>query len=401
MNAELDIATRAVRAGRGDLTELGVHALPIDFSTAYPFTDLDQATASYDALVAGAETADNPIYARLLNPTVARFERGIAELEETAAAVAFSSGMAALTAVLLAAREDGSHIVGTRPIYGMTDHLLSSGLLGFDVSWVAPEEVADAIRSDTALVITETPTNPTIDLVDLQAVVRAAGQVPVVVDSTFATPVLQRPAKHGVTLVMHSATKFIGGHADVIAGVIATGPEWAQRLRKVRVATGAVLHPLGAYLLHRGLPTLPLRIERAQATAQVLAERLSEHPGVARVHYPSLPGGDPHGLLGRQMDGPGPMLAFEVSGGYEMADRLLHHLDVITTAASLGSTDTLIQHPAGLTHRIVSAEALAQGRISAGLLRLSVGLEAADDLWKDLGAALRAAKDFANVESSK
>jgi methionine-gamma-lyase len=393
MNDELDIATRAVRAGRGDLTGLGVHAPPIDFSTAYPFTDLDQATASYDALVAGEETAENPIYARLLNPTVARFEQGIAELEGTAAAVAFSSGMAALTAVLLAAREGGSHIVGTRPIYGMTDHLLSSGLLGFEISWVAPEEVADAIRSDTALVITETPTNPTIDLVDLQAVVRAAGQIPVVVDSTFATPVLQRPAEQGVTLVMHSATKFIGGHGDVIAGVIATDPEWGRRLRKVRVATGAVLHPLGAYLLHRGLPTLPLRIERAQATAQILAERLSEHAGVARVHYPSLPGGDPHGLLGRQMDGPGPMLAFEVSGGYEMADRLLHHLNVITTAASLGSTDTLIQHPTGLTHRIVSAEALAQGRISAGLLRLSVGLEAADDLWKDLDAALRAAKD--------
>jgi cystathionine beta-lyase/cystathionine gamma-synthase len=349
MNA---LATRAVHAGRDDLATLGVHALPIDLSTTYPFNDLDLATDSLDRLVAGEAEAANPVYARLHNPTVARFERALAELEGAEAAVAFGSGMAALTAALLAARHDGGHVVATRPIYGTTDHLLTSGLLGLNVTWTRPGAVAGAIRDDTALVIVETPGNPTLALVDIEDVVAQSSGVPVLVDSTFATPVLQQPLRHGAALVLHSATKFIGGHGDVIAGVVAGSEDWMARLRQVRVATGALLHPLGAYLLHRGLATLPIRVERAQATAQTLAERLAAHPAVTAVHYPGL--ADPRRLVGRQMAGPGTLLGFEVDG-HEAAAAVLRGVRIATPAVSLGSVDTLIQHPAGLTHRVVDA----------------------------------------------
>ncbi len=383
-----DLTTRAVHAGRHDLTDLGVHALPIDLSTTYPFTDLDSATASLDALVSGDASAPNPIYARLHNPTVARMETAFADLEEADASVAFASGMAAMTAVLLAARSDGNHVVATRPIYGTTDHLLSSTLLGFEVTWTTPGGVAQAIRPDTALVITETPANPTLDLVDLAAVVAQANGVPVVVDSTFATPVLQRPLTHGAALVLHSATKFIGGHGDVVAGIVACGDAWARRLRQIRLVTGAILHPLAGYLLHRGLQTLPLRILRAQDTATDLAQRLATDDRVGQVHFPGLRGGDPHGLIGRQMDGPGTILAFEMPGGHDAAAHVLRAVRLALPAVSLGSVDTLIQHPAGLTHRVVSEEGRAQGGISPGLLRVSVGLESADDLWADLSQAI-------------
>ncbi len=217
------------------------------------------------------------------------------------------------------------------------------------------------------------------------------------VDSTFASPVLQQPARLGAALVMHSATKFIGGHGDVLAGVIACSDAWAAKLRIVRILTGAVVHPLAAYLLHRGLPTLPLRVRQAQASATLLAERLDAHAGVGRVYHPSRPGRDPRGLVGTQMSGPGAMLAFEVLGSdglatgdaaFNAADTFLQALRLATPAVSLGSTDTLAQHPAGLTQRVQSG---AAGAITPGLVRVSVGLEDAEDLWADMAQALDAA----------
>ena len=382
----LSFDTRAVHAGREDLTDLGVHALPLDLSTTYPFSDLTEAVESLDALAAGEGQAANPIYARLLNPTVARFEVGLAVLEATEAAVAFSSGMAALTAAVLAARSpEKNHVVGVRPIYGSTDKLLSAGYLGVEVTWTDADHIAEAVRADTALVVIETPVNPTLELQDIAAATNAAGEVPVLVDSTFASPVLQQPAALGAALVMHSGTKYLGGHGDVLAGVVACSEAWAKRLREVRVYTGGVLHPLAAYLLHRGLTTLPLRVRRAQETATTLAARLHAHPSVVQVYYPAIKGKDPQGLLGRQMAGPGPMCSFEVAGGYVAANRLMQRLRLITPAVSLGSVDTLIQHPAGLTQRVVSGE---PGGVSDALLRLSVGLEGPEDLWADLEQAL-------------
>src|SRR5690606_25056686 len=273
------------------------------------------------------------------------------------------------------------------------DSLLVGGITGMEVTFAEPDEVAQAMRPDTALVILETPANPTLSLVDIASVVRQAGDVAVLVDSTFSTPVLQRPLELGATIVLHSATKFLGGHGDVVAGVIVTNDEWARRVRRVRVATGGILHPLAAYLLHRGLATLPLRVERAQATAQELARRLDEAPEVVRVHYPGLPGADPTGLIGRQMSGPGRDLAFELAGGYKPAAACMEAMRLATPAVSPGSVDTLIQHPAGLTHRgIDPAVRLASG-IADGMLRLSPGLEDVEDLWADLRRGLDAAAD--------
>ena len=391
----------AVHAGRGDLRQAGVHAPPLDLSTTYPFESLDAAVGSLDAMMTGAGPTDGgPIYSRLHNPTVGRFEDGLAALEGADAAVGFASGMAALTACYLAARtERQSHVVGVKPIYGTTDKLLSSGVLGMSVTWTDAAGVADAIRPDTCAVTIETPVNPTLDLADIAAVAAAAGDVPLVVDSTFATPVLQQPLGLGAAMVMHSATKFIGGHGDVLAGVVAANDEWAGRLRRVRILTGANLHPFAAYHLHRGLATLPLRVRRAESTATTLAARLAEHAGVGEVYHPSVPGRDPAGLVGTQMSGPGPMLAFEIlgpdgtareAGAFQAADAFLRALRLATPAVSLGSTDTLAQHPAGLTQRVASGD--DGGAITAGLVRVSVGLEDADDLWRDVEQAIAAGR---------
>ena len=387
---EHGFATRAVHAGRTDLAGLGVHAPPIDLSTTYPTPDLDKAAFSFDSLVMGDAPQGNFIYQRLFNPTTDRFERALAELEGAEDAAAFSSGMATLSAVLLAAKVRGSHVVAVRPMYGTADHLLSSGLLGLDVTWALQDEITQALRPDTALVFIETPANPTLDLVDIAAVVRQAGVIPVLVDSTFATPVLQQPLALGAALVIHSATKFLGGHGDVLAGVVAGSHEMVRDIKHVRAATGGVLHPLSSFLLHRSVPTLQLRVERAQATAVVLAERLAEDARVAGVRFPGLAGQDTRGLIGRQMKGPGSLISFELAGSTPAVMRdFVGALKLITPAVSLGSTDTLIQPPALLTHRVVDAEARAETGITSGLLRLSVGLEDARDLWQDLDQALR------------
>jgi methionine-gamma-lyase len=378
--------TLAIHAGRENLGE--AHVPPIDLSTTYRTPNLPEATASIDAMAAGGLPLGASVYQRLHNPTVARFEGALAQLEKMDAAVSYASGMAAVTAALLAAKMVGNHVVAVRPLYGGTDHLLASGLLGLDVSWARPETVSDHMRPDTAMVLCETPANPTLQLIDIEQVVAQAGDVAVLVDSTFATPILQQPGLHGATITLHSGTKFLGGHGDVLAGVLATNNEWAARLRQVRILTGGNLHPMAAYTLHRGLCTLPVRVRAAQANAVELAQRLQGHPTVSRVRFPSLPGCDPRGVLGRQMAGPGTMIAIDLVEGYAGAQAVMSRVGLFTPAVSLGSTDSLIQHPAGLTHRIVSLDAQADGDIGEGLLRLSVGLEDVEDLWVDLEQAL-------------
>ncbi|MDR3684505.1 MAG: aminotransferase class I/II-fold pyridoxal phosphate-dependent enzyme [Geothrix sp.] len=387
-SASMSLETQAVHAGREVLHEQGIHALPIDLSSTYPLHDLDEGGRSLEAMAMGGLPIGSPVYSRLYNPTVARYEQALAQLEGAEECVAFGSGMAAVTASLMAAKQRGNHVVAVRPLYGGTDHLLASGMLGLEVTWAEADGIAAALRPDTAMVIVETPANPTLVLLDLEDVVRQAGKVPVLVDNTFATPILQNPIKHGVTLVLHSATKFLGGHGDVLAGLVATNKDWATELRKVRVITGNVLHPLAAYLLHRGLPTLPLRVRVQQEGAQVLAERLARHAAVSAVHFPGLPGQDPKGLVGRQMKGPGSLIAFELVGGFEAAATVMAEVKLMTPAVSLGSVDTLIQHPAALTHRVVNAEAREHSGVSQSLMRLSVGLEGPDDLWADLEQAL-------------
>lgn len=381
--------TRAVHAGRDDFNKLCVHAPPLDLSTTYPIADLDVGSASFDALIGGAATAANPIYARLHNPTVARAEKGIALLEGAEACVAYASGMAALTALLMDRAQHGKHVLVVRPLYGTSDHLLESGICGMQAEFITDAgQIASHLRPDTALVMIETPSNPTLNLIDIRAAVVAAGKVPVAVDSTFATPVLQRPIELGATYVWHSATKFLGGHGDVIAGVVCCSEDNAHPLRTMRAATGALLHPLAAYLLHRGLPTLKLRVEAAQANAMVLAQRLVDHPAVAKVHYPGLPGAPNGHLIGTQMSGPGSLMSFEMKGGHDAAAQMMAKVKVMTSAVSLGSIDSLIQHPAGLTHRMVPEDVKLATGITPGLLRFSVGLEDVEDLWEDLLQAM-------------
>ncbi|MGW8482569.1 trans-sulfuration enzyme family protein [Microbacterium sp. NPDC055903] len=378
--------TRAVHTGRSDLTALGIHALPIDLSTTNPLPDVERGGDAYEAMAAGGRPPEggSNVYARLWNPTVARFEEALAELEHAEASVAFASGMAAMTAAILAmcAASGRRHVVAVRPLYGGTDHLLGSSILGVETTYCDVDEVSEAVRADTGLVVIETPANPTLQLVDIAAVVAQAGDVPVLVDNTFATPLLQNPLDHGAALSLHSASKYLGGHGDVIAGVIACDEPTAEALRRVRAVTGALLHPLGAYLLHRGLTTLPVRMQRQQENARRIVQWLIDRPEVEEVFFPGLDG-DPQGLLERQMRGTGAMVAMRMRGGYAAASAVASSVRLFTHAVSLGGVDSLIQHPAALTHRPVPADA----RPAADVLRLSIGLEHADDLIDDLRQA--------------
>lgn len=382
----MHLDTLAVHAGRDDLASLGVHALPIDLSTTNPLPDIELGGHSYETLATGGTPPEggSAVYARLWNPTVARFETGLAQLEHAEAAVAFSTGMAAFSAALLAFTSPGTrHVVAVRPLYGGSDHLLASGILGTEVTFCAPDEVRDSLRPDTGLVVMETPSNPTLDLVNIRAVVEQAGQVPVLVDNTFATPILQNPLDHGAALSLHSATKYLGGHGDVMGGVIACSEAHAARLRPIRAITGAILHPLAAYLLHRGLTTLPLRVRAQQESARTIAQWLNQHPAVTEVFYPGLRD-DPAGVLGGQMSGPGAMLAIRLAGGGAAAEAVTGAVRIFTHAVSLGGVDSLIENPAALTHRPVAGDA----KPDAGILRLSIGLEDAADLIADLEQAL-------------
>ena len=376
----------AVHAGRNNM---GIAHVPaIDLSTTYRTPMLDEATDNIDVMAQGGQPMSNPIYQRLHNPTVDRLEQAMSALEGAEASVSFASGMAAVTASLLAAKMVGNHVVAVRPIYGGTDHLLACGLLGLDVSWATADDVSSHIRADTAMVLCETPANPTLALIDIEDIVEQAGDVPVLVDSTFATPVLQKPISHGATLVLHSGTKFLGGHGDVMAGIVSCSEDWARRLRQVRILTGGNLHPQAAYTVHRGLQTLSIRVRSAQENARYLVERLLSHPAIEKVLYPELPDCDPKSIVGRQMAGGGSMIGVILKEGYESARQAMSLVRLFTPAVSLGSCDSLIQHPAGLTHRIVEEEARASGGITSGLLRLSIGLEDPEDLWLDLEQAL-------------
>ena len=407
------LETVAVSAGRGridtasplgrSLGESGVAHVPgIDLSTTYGFRTSTAVAASMDALLGGDFETANPVYARLHNPTVAGFEAALAQLEAAPEAVAFATGMAAITAVLMAAARDAKgrafpHVVAVRPVYGGTDHILTSSLIGSTVSWVEEHEVASAIGEDTGLVFLETPANPTLTMIDIRCVVdqvrriegRLGRPVAVAVDSTFATPVLQNPLSFGADFSVHSATKFLGGHGDAMGGVVATSESWARRLRQVRMITGGILHPLAGYLLHRGLQTLPIRMRGQQKNAEVLAGRLGAHPAVESVSFPGLNGSErENALLETQQRGPGSVLSFRVRGGVSSSQRVLESLKLITRAVSLGSVDTLIQAPALLTHRVVDPSDRVRSGVPEDLLRLSVGLESVEDLWDDLERAL-------------
>jgi cystathionine beta-lyase/cystathionine gamma-synthase len=394
--------TIAVHAGREDLTALGVHSVPIDLSTTYPITSLEAGGATMDSALAGrGHVGNDRVYRRITSPNVERFEVAMTALETTRmaaqgadvsqyGAIGFASGMAAITAVLQSrVLAELPHVVAVRPIYGTSDHVLETSVMGTQVTWTDAEAIKDAITPQTGLIYIETPANPTLQLINLHQVVLAAGDIPVLVDNTFATPVLQQPLEHGVTFVVHSATKYIGGHGDAMGGVVVTHGEYVHAVRGLRAATGGLMDPFTAYLMQRGLTTLSVRVKAAQETAGEIVSWLTKQKKISNVYYPGLGDSDKDNLVGpgRQMTGPGAMVSFEMAGGFEAAAHVAQHVKLITHAVSLGGIDTLIEHPASFTHRMVDPDA----RTHAAVLRISVGLEHHEDLIADLEQAIAGA----------
>jgi len=335
-------------------------------------------------------------YARSANPTRAALETGVAELEGAARGLAFASGMAAEDAVLRAMLRPGDHVIIPADAYGGTYRLLARVFEPGGIAWSAVDHVdldalAVAWRDDTKVIWVETPTNPLLTVVDIAAIARLARErgARVVVDNTFATPYLQQPLGLGADVVVHSSTKYLGGHSDVVGGAVAlSDDELAEQIAFVQNAAGAVPSPFDCYLVLRGIKTLAVRMDRHCANARAIAVLLSEHPAVSRVLYPGLPGHPGHDVARRQMHDYGGMVSFTVAAGEEAAIKLVASTRLFTLAESLGAVESLIEHPAEMTHASAAGSPLA---VDPALVRLSVGIENVEDLVADLRQALDAA----------
>jgi methionine-gamma-lyase len=374
----------------------GAHEMPIYQTSTFTFASAAEAAARFAGETAGF------VYSRIGNPTVARWEAKVAELEspgEPAGALAFGSGMGAVSATLLAMVSPGDHVVAVRPVYGGTTELFVDVLprLGVAVSQVCASEVAAGLeaaarRPRTRAIYVETPANPTLDIVDLAHAAEVARVVGarLVVDNTFATPILQRPLELGAHVVLHSSTKYLGGHGTVVGGVVVSRDRefLAGPLGQMRKVLGSVQGPFDAFLLYQGAKTLRLRVEQASQTARRLAAEVAQHREVAWLRYPGLADDPGHQVARRQMSGFGAMIAFELRGGARSGERFMNALSVCKRAVSLGCTDTLIEHPASMTHAHLSAEERSAAGITDGLIRISVGLESVEALERDLFGAL-------------
>jgi methionine-gamma-lyase len=387
-------ATRQIHAGGHPDPHTGSLSMPIFQTSTFAMRD-----AAHGAEIF-AHRGKGYVYTRLGNPNHVVVEEKVADLEGGEAAVATASGMAAISAALMTLLQAGDHVVAGRVLYGCTHSLLADGLSRFGIatSFVDTTDVdavRAAIRPDTRVVYLETPANPNLEITDVAAVSRVAHEhgAVVVVDNTFCTPYLQRPLELGADVVVHSATKYLNGHGDVIAGFVVGRAELMERVRELGLKdlTGAVLGPFEAFLILRGMKTLSYRMNAHCSNAQRVAEHLAAHPLVEKVIFPGLPNHPQYALARRQMHGPGGVVGFEVAGGREAAVRLIDGVQLISIAVSLGDIESLIQHPATMTHASYSAEERAAVGISEGLVRLAVGLEDPRDLIADLDQALELA----------
>ena len=344
-----------------------------------------------------AAKAPPAYYTRWGNPTVRELEDALADLEGGARGLATASGMGAIASAILACVGSGDHVVAGASLYTSTTEIFTRMLPRFRVRTTfvdprKPEAWPAAVTPRTRLVYVETPANPTMMITDLREAVRAARSVgaTVLADNTFATPVNQRPLEHGVDAVVHSATKYLGGHSDVVAGAVVTGTtRLFDRIWFTYKLLGPTIGPFEAFLVRRGMKTLPVRVRTQGANAQALAEFLEDHRAVRVVHYPGLKSFPQHRLARRQMSGFGAMLSFEPRGGFRAGKHFVESVDVATLAVSLGGVETLVQHPASMTHGpLTDAERRTSG-ITEGLVRVNVGLEDVDDLIEDFDAALR------------
>jgi methionine-gamma-lyase len=382
--------TVTIHGGQEPPSEYGAVSVPIYQTSTFSFESAEEGAARFSGSSPGYK------YTRLGNPTVNALEEAVRELEGGYGALGTASGMAAVSTVFLTFLRSGSHVVGTDAVYGPTRLLLERHLakFGIESSWVPTEDLAavrNAVRPDTRMIYVETPANPTIKLSDLKACASIARGISalLVVDNTFSTPLLQRPLECGADVVIHSMTKYLNGHADVVAGMIVSGHREAHgQLAHVLENLGGTMDPHQAWLVLRGLRTLAMRIERAQDNAQPLAEWLESHRQVTWVAYPGLPSHPQRDLVQRQMSGPGAMIAFGVRGGLEAAKKMINSVRLCTRAVSLGGVETLIEHPASMTHAGMSPMDRAAAGIRDDLVRLSVGCEAFEDLRADLERAL-------------
>ncbi len=388
-SSNIDFESQLIHAG-GFEDSLGSPVTPIYQSSTFRFRNVDHGAQCFSG-----ET-DGYIYTRLGNPTIRELENTMATLENGFGGIATSSGMGAVNTVYMAYLNAGDHIICHEAVYGPSRVILESIYKRFGVEFTMVdttdlESVSKSFRPNTRLLYTETPANPTMGISDLAALAEMAHKhgVPLVVDNTFCSPYLQKPLDLGADVVLHSMTKFINGHADIVAGMLVAKNEADyKKLRSVMSNLGCNMDPHQAYLTRRGLKTLAIRIDRAMENAQVIAEFLEKHPKVEWVKYPGLKSHPQFELGQRQMKGPGAMISFELKGGLEAGKVLMNNVKLMILAVSLGGIETLIQHPASMTHSKVDIQSRHHAGITDGLVRLSVGIEHVDDLIADLEQAL-------------
>lgn len=381
--------TKLIHAG-GISDEKGSAVTPIYQTSTFKFKNADEGARFFSGEEKGY------IYTRLGNPTIDDLENTVADLENGVGGIACSSGMGAVNTVYLALLGQGDHMVGHNALYGPSRGIMESlypkfGIESDFVDCTNLKEIEKAIKPNTKLLYLETPANPTIGITDIAGAVAIAKKHNIItcVDNTFCSPYLQKPLDFGVDIVLHSITKFINGHADVVGGiVVAREKAMYDRLKPVMINMGFNMDPHQAFLTRRGLKTLSIRIDRAQANAIKVADFLEAHPKVAWVLYPGLKSHPQYELAKKQQKGPGAMISFEVKGGLAAGKKVMDNVELAVLAVSLGGVETLIQHPASMTHSKLSKAARSNSGITDGLIRLSVGIEEAEDLIADLAQAL-------------
>ncbi len=381
--------TQCVWAGEDTYLMQGATQVPVVHSVSYGYNDIDE----WVAVALGEK--EGHIYSRNTNPTVQAFEEKVRQLEGAEAVTSFSTGMAAISNTLYTLVQPNERVVSVKDTYGGTNQIFTEFLprLNIDVALCDTtnhEQIEAEIAKGCRVLYLETATNPTLKVVDIARLAKAAHQVgaTVIVDNTFATPINCNPLELGADLVLHSATKYLGGHADALGGVICGGKDLIQRIYHFREINGATLHPMAGYLLLRGMKTLHLRIRQQNASAQVIAEFLSEHPAVENVYYPGLPSHENHDVAARQMRGFGGMLSFTLKGDFDAVREFIPRLQYAHAAANLGAVETIVGPPATTSHVEVSREQRAKLGIPEGLIRYSVGIEDTEDLLDDLRQAL-------------
>ncbi len=388
-NSSHQFDSKCVHAGVADY-EFGPVVPPIYQTSTFIFE-----SAAHGASLFKGES-EGYIYTRMKNPTVEAMENALAELEGGYKALGCASGMAAVNTAFMALLKSGDHVVCSKSVYGATNTLLCTVLnkFGIETTFVdteQPDLVQSAIRPNTKVIYVETPANPTLAITDLQETARIAHETNawLVVDNTFLSPALQRPLELGADVVIHSMTKFLNGHADVIGGaVIVKNEELYAITRKVLNQIGGVIDPFNSFLVHRGLKTLSIRIERHCKNAMIVAEHLEKHPHVKWVRYPGLKSHPQYEIGLKQQHGHGGVITFELNGGFSAGESMMNSVKLSKLAVSLGGVETLIQHPASMTHQSMGEAARKAAGITEGLVRLSVGIEDVGDIIQDLDQAM-------------